>query len=135
MLLKRPEGETFDLSMSGDGSTMFDVIDEIGERLSGFGVRTDIVNRVELCCEEILANVVEHGVNGDPDNIVDILVRVTDDRVLVTVRDDGKMFDPIKYHSNGLGLPIVKGQCSDLNYTRAMNQNNVFMGFARKATA
>lgn len=90
-----------------------------------------VINRVGLCCEEILSNVVEHGVNGDPEDLVDIIVRITDSRVLVTVSDDGKMFDPIKYDSKGLGLPIIKGQCTDLNYTRAMNQNNVFMGFSR----
>lgn len=131
LLLRKPEGDVFDLSMPGDGSTMTEVLDDIERNLKDAGVEMGVVNRVGLCCEEILSNVVEHGVNGDPEDLVDIIVRITDSRVLVTVRDDGKMFDPIKYDSKGLGLPIIKGQCTDLNYTRAMNQNNVFMGFSR----
>ncbi len=132
-LLRKPEGQTFDTSMAGDGSGMQETLDDIERFLVDTSVDTSVVNRVGLCCEEILANIVEHGVKGDPDRLVDILVRVTDDRVLVTVRDDGEVFDPIKYDSKGLGLPIVKGQCSTLNYARSVSQNNVFMGFARVA--
>ncbi len=130
-LLKKPEGETFDTSMSGDGSTMYTVLDDIEGFLEKNSVESDVINRVGLCCEEILANVAEHGVNNDQKRSVDILVRLTDERVLITVRDDGEMFDPIKYDSKGLGLPIIKGQCSTLNYARSVSQNNVFMGFVR----
>lgn len=132
-LLRRPEGRTFDASMAGDGSELQSTLDDIERFLTDAGVETPVVNRAELCCEEILANVVEHGVAGDRDRSVDVLVRVTDDRVLVTIRDDGAVFDPISYDSKGMGLPIVRGQCTTLNYARSVDQNNVFIGFARGA--
>ena len=76
-----------------------------------------------------MLNVIEHGISGDPDRFMDVLVRIVDDRVLITIRDDGEPFDPIAYDSDGVGLMIVKGQCSSLNYARSVNQNNVFLGF------
>ena len=128
-LLKRPEGLTYDTSSNGDGSDLPITLDAIESFLSTNGVPDEICVRARLCCEEIMLNVVEHGISGDPDRFMDVLVRIVDDRVLITIRDDGGPFDPIAYDSDGVGLMIVKGQCSSLNYARSVNQNNVFLGF------
>ena len=58
------------------------------------------------------------------------MVRVDGGEVKVTIRDDGPMFDPVKYDEDtGYGLMIVRGECTTLNYARSMDQNNVFIGF------
>ena len=73
----------------------------------------------------------EHALDRDPERFVDVLARTTEDGVLVTIRDDGPIFDPIKHESKGLGLSIVKNVCSSFNYARSVNQNNVFLKFPR----
>lgn len=128
-LLRAPSGVNMDASMSGDGGDMQRVLDEVSGFLGDNGVPRIAAERARLCCEEILSNVIEHGVSRDPDRFVDVIVRVDGGRVMLTVRDDGPMFDPIKYdEGSGLGLLIVKSQCSTLNYARSIGQNNVFIG-------
>lgn len=129
-LLRQPEGKVMDASMPGDGSGMASLLDATSEFLDGTGVPREVAERVRLCCEEVLLNVVEHGVDRDPERFVDLMVRVNGESVKVTVRDDGRMFDPLRYDEiTGLGLMIVREQCSTLNYARSMDQNNVFIGF------
>ena len=129
-LLRRPGGLVMDTSMSGDGSQLPQVLDEVSSFLGSAGVDRTWSERVRLCCEEILVNVVEHGVGRDPDRFVDLMVRVDGGEVKVTIRDDGPMFDPVKYDEDtGYGLMIVRGECTTLNYARSMDQNNVFIGF------
>ena len=85
--------------------------------------------RAHLCAEEILLNVVNHGLSHDSGRYIDVLVRIYNGNVKMTIRDDGEIFDPITYDSKGTGLMIVMGQCDSLNYARSVNQNNVFIGF------
>ena len=130
-LLRSPSGEVMDTSMSGDGSEMSQVLDETSAFLGSAGVDRVLSERVRLCCEEILLNVVDHGVRRDPERFVDLMVRVDGDDIKVTIRDDGPIFDPVKYdEESGYGLMIVRGECTTLNYARSMDQNNVFIGFS-----
>lgn len=129
-LLRRPEGPVFEASMSGDGSTMTAVLDGMESFMTSNGMG-DESSKARLCCEEILLNVTEHGLNRDPERFVDILARIKGDGVLVTIRDDGPIFDPIKHESKGIGLPIVRNVCSSFNYARSVNQNAVFLSFPR----
>lgn len=129
-LLRKPSGQVMDTSMSGDGSELSQVLDETSAFLESAGVDRAWSERVRLCCEEILLNVVDHGVRRDPERFVDLMVRVDGDDVKVTIRDDGPIFDPVKYdEETGYGLMIVRGECTTLNYARSMDQNNVFIGF------
>ena len=129
-LLRKPSGEVMDTSMSGDGSELSQVLDETSTFLEEVGVDRPLAERVRLCCEETLLNVVDHGLRRDPDRFVDLMVRVDGDGIKVTIRDDGPNFDPVKYDEDtGYGLMIVRGECSTLNYARSMDQNNVFIGF------
>ena len=129
-LLRKPSGQVMDTSMSGDGSELSQVLDETSAFLESAGVDRAWSERVRLCCEEILLNVVDHGVRRDPERFVDLMVRVDGDDVKVTIRDDGPNFDPVKYdEETGYGLMIVRGECTTLNYARSMDQNNVFIGF------
>ena len=129
-LLRKPSGQVMDTSMSGDGSELSQVLDETSAFLESAGVDRAWSERVRLCCEEILLNVVDHGVRRDPERFVDLMVRVDGDDVKVTIRDDGPNFDLVKYdEETGYGLMIVRGECTTLNYARSMDQNNVFIGF------
>lgn len=127
-LFRRPSGDVFEASMPGDGDGMTGILDDL-ESFVAEHSDADEGRRARVCCEEILLNVVEHGVERDPTRLVDVIARTADDRILVTVRDDGPIFDPVRHEEYGIGLRIVRSQCSEFNYARSVNQNNVFLGF------
>ena len=129
-LFRRPEGAVYEASVAGDGTSMSEVLDGMESFMSGNGMVSES-SKARLCCEELLLNIVEHALDRDPERFVDVLARTTEDGVLVTIRDDGPIFDPIKHESKGIGLSIVKNVCSSFNYARSVNQNNVFLKFPR----
>ena len=129
-LLRRPTGAVFEASIPGDRSSMTEVLDGMEGFMCSNGMDDDS-SKARLCCEEILLNMTEHSLNMDPERFVDVFARVTDDGVLVTIRDDGPIFDPIKHESKGIGLQIVSNVCSSFNYARSVNQNTVFLTFSK----
>ena len=120
----------FEASIPGDRSSMTEVLDGMEGFMCSNGM-DDYSSKARLCCEEILLNMTEHSLNMDPERFVDVFARVTDDGVLVTIRDDGPIFDPIKHESKGIGLQIVSNVCSSFNYARSVNQNTVFLTFSK----
>ncbi|TQS83366.1 hypothetical protein A3206_06930 [Candidatus Methanomassiliicoccus intestinalis] len=121
-----PEGAfIFDVSMKGDGSDMKSMMDELHSYLVSSGLSASVMNRIELCCEELTLNVIEHGLNESKNHYLDINIKEAEDNIVITIKDDGPVFDPIKYDGDGKGLLLVKGICSSISYSRAMDQNLV----------
>ena len=83
-----------------------------------------------LCVEELLINIVKHGIKNDSKCYIDIIVRVKSEKLYITIRDEGDIFDPIKYDKDsGLGLLLVNKKCKVINYSRCIGQNNTFLVF------
>lgn len=45
------------------------------------------------------------------------------DKILFSIRDDGRPFNPLERKETGLGLAIVKGMCENLKYSYIANLN------------
>lgn len=96
--------------------------------------------QVNLCCEELMYNIVTYAVNKDADkHMFDIHIVCREDAVSVLLKDDGKPFNPIiksvtiNEDGNGLGLALVN-TLADIRYKYMYNQNVVFLTFARENT-
>ena len=81
--------------------------------------------QINLCCEELMYNIVTYAVNKDT--------------VSVLIKDDGEPFNPIlktvsfNEDGNGLGLALVN-TIADIKYKFMYNQNVVFLTFKREQT-
>ena len=100
--------------------------------LFGLKVGQGTRNRVELCCEELLLNMIHHsGPNGQIRR-ADLMLRVSDSDINICIRDNGRPFDPVNYsEKTGAGLLIVRGVCRKLDYKYQFNQNTVFIKIAK----
>ena len=128
LLSRDPEIPTMTLSVSGDLSDLEPSLEAMSGFLDSNGIPKDRSDRAVLCCEELLANVSQHGLSGSPRRSMDVIVRAGDEPS-VLIRDDGRMFNPIEYSEGGIGLQIAKGMCREMTYSRAMGQNNVRFTF------
>ena len=91
-------------------------------------------NNVRICCEELLYNIVRYAVKKHPDrHFIDVHIRYTEPMVSVLLKDDGRPFNPtLQETPNGiehLGLRIVNGVSSQINYKYMYDQNMVYMTF------
>lgn len=76
-------------------------------RAAGFG--DDDVWALELALTEALANVVNHAYGGDQEQRIELELRLTGDRVEVTIRHVGVPFDPADYEPAPLDTPRSGG--------------------------
>lgn len=92
---------------------------------------------VRLCCDELLSNILNYAVKKHPEkHFVDIHIRNSKSQVSVLLKDDGSPFNPILKKTPAgfehIGLRLVNGSNSTMNYKYMYDQNMVFMTFKRK---
>ena len=96
--------------------------------------------QINLCCEELMYNIVTYAVNKDADkHLFDVHIVCHKETVSVLIKDDGKPFNPIlktvsfNEDGDGLGLALVNTM-ADIKYKFMYNQNVVFLTFNREQT-
>jgi anti-sigma regulatory factor (Ser/Thr protein kinase) len=109
----------------------------LGDFLSEEGAPNRVINRVRLVIEELVVNIVRYGYEDQKAHRIDVDVRTEPRRVVVTIEDDGKPFDPNDappppLHepletrpTGGLGIFLVKSMSNALTYTRDDDRNRV----------
>jgi serine/threonine-protein kinase RsbW len=120
------------------------------------GFPDDLTFGIQLCVEELLANVVRHGGGGWPgaaepasgDAItMSLALSIADGAVTVTVEDNGKPFDtaaapaspvtkPLEEATpGGLGIQLIKQFSQELAYERSGGLNRTTLKFLWPRTA
>lgn len=113
------------------------------------GVPQVPAGRLEICLNEVLANVIAHGGSAAQSAPIRLSLEVGFDRdhheARVTVSDAGKAFDPRGVEERtlpgsldeaspgGLGLVMIRRLCSLLDYHREGGRNHVTFGTRWKA--
>ena len=102
------------------------------------GVRAD----VRLVLEELMVNMVEHGNAGSQDGHIRVRLHCNEDDVQVTLRDNGKPFNPLEAKPpppigdnadteqiGGFGIHLVRAMASDLKYAHDAQGNHLQLRF------
>jgi len=107
----------------------------LADLLEEEGVPERTIHHVRLVVEELVSNIVRHAFDDQDAHRIDVDVRTEPRRVVVTVEDDGREFDPnaapeprileTLQRRGGLGIHMVKKLTSDLNYSRTSDRNRV----------
>ncbi len=103
-------------------------------------VSADIRDAGELCLNEVVANIIQHG--GEV-RAIEITLDTDANGVRLTIADDGKPFDPVTYSAarlprtldeacpGGLGINIMRGFSASLAYARSDNWNRLTVTLTR----
>lgn len=107
---------------------------------AGLGMRD--VNHCELAIDEAITNIVEHGYGADGgDKVIDIVVKQKQDRLEITIIDNGPPFNPLRIENpdplaslderaengGGWGIFFIKKVMDDVDYRYAGNRNHLMM--------
>jgi sigma-B regulation protein RsbU (phosphoserine phosphatase) len=117
-------------------------LEEIGRVNEGFndfagrhGVPEGDRRRINLIFDELLNNIITYAFDDDEEHTIDVAVSLERDRLIVTVADDGRPFNPFgrippetdlpvdDREIGGLGLHLVKKVMDEVTYERLGTKN------------
>ena len=114
-------------------------IGRVNERFNEFagqhGVPEGERRRINLIFDELLNNIITYAFEDERDHVIDIAVSLERDRLVVTIADDGRPFNPFgrippetdlpvdDREIGGLGLHLVKSVMDKVTYQRLGTKN------------
>lgn len=136
-------GKSLNISIRLIRDDVISALNDIKSFLKECQVAESTVFTVRLCCEELLYNIIDYAVEKYPEkHFADVYIRLDDSQISVLLKDDGRPFNPIFKNKElrekntdidyeHLGLLLVTGQSSSINYKYMYDQNMVFLTFQR----
>ena len=121
-------------------------VDEADEEINGFlrehNVKSDLINKILVNCDELMENIVKHAFDRNKEkHYFDIHVRINEREINVLIKDDGRPFNPIlpsekiKIDDNDTEesrkLKLVNATTDKINYKYMYDQNMVMLDFER----
>ena len=136
-------GKALNFSVRLTREDVIRALNDIKTFLNESQVKESTVFNIRLCCEELLYNMIGYAVEKYPEkHFADIHIRLTDPQVSVLLKDDGRPFNPVfknkelrekntDMNYEHLGLLLVTGESSSINYKYMYDQNMVFLSFKK----
>jgi sigma-B regulation protein RsbU (phosphoserine phosphatase) len=116
-------------------------IDRVNERFNGFarqhGVPEADRRRLNLVFDELLNNIISYAYEDDGEHTIEIAVSLVNERLVVSLTDDGRAFNPLGQETpdtgmtledrpiGGLGVHLVKSVIDHATYERHGTKNVV----------
>ena len=132
------DGQSLNFSVKYQNEDIQQALENISTFLESCDIEPATSFQINLCCEELMYNIVTYAVNKDPDkHLFDVHIVCLKETVSVLIKDDGKPFNPILTNvsfnedGDGLGLALVN-TIADIKYKFMYNQNVVFLTFKRE---
>ena len=97
----------------------------------------EISNRMKLALDEVLSNIVKYAYDEPECGIIDVELTYADRRLVATVGDSGKPFNPLLFpgrptsgplasrREGGLGIVFVTRLMDSVDYDRSGDQNRL----------
>lgn len=136
-----PEGydanrEVLELSVAYEKKPVLDALVQVSDFLERRSVNVAAIMVVNICCEELMLNIVRHQSHNHR-SYMDLHIVVVGDKVCMVLKDAGRPFNPVRSsrHLNltdsdvSLGLALVNNVCSTLSHKYMYGQNVVFAEF------
>lgn len=82
----------------------------VAKKLDAFlteqNVPESTINRILLCVDELVTNIIAHAYDDKQEHAVLLECRLYDNRIELELRDDGRPFDPTQKQTPNLDLPM-----------------------------
>jgi len=100
-----------------------------------FSLSYEVIQRMHVVFDEVLSNVIAYAYRDNKEHDIEINVQLADDRITVTISDDGIPFNPFRFASpdtkesvekraiGGMGIHLVRNLMSKVSYQRRVDRN------------
>ena len=125
----------------------FDNLDEIrefvGEAARQVGFSDKDIYAIQLAADEASSNIIEHAYAGIEGGKIEIDLNISDKELKITMRDQGKSFDPSSVPEpnikadlserkiGGLGMYLMRKLMDEVSYTTSPEKGNILIMIKR----
>jgi len=121
--------------------TLHQMLQWIHKQIKSVGFEVSDLRKIELASEEALVNVIKHGYKNESAGFIELSVVIHDnDKMILTIRDKGLLFNPLKQEAKvdlespleqrlegGLGILMMRQYMDQINYKRDGEYNLLTM--------
>ncbi len=127
-----PDVKIFEASIKNN----IEQVDSITHKMVKFtavnGINEKKAKQIALCVEEMSRNIIEHGFTNEKEHFIDIKLLKSNEKITLRIRDDGIMFNPLKYEQvdDGnltMGIRLIKEVAKDITYRYCIGLNNLII--------
>lgn len=133
------EGQYLDITVKGTAADAAGLAHKIVDYCTEQGIPRRIANCAGIAAEELVDNITHYSGQDDKISYIDVRLTRTEDRLILRIRDDGVLFDPVSYagqlkdDADDLdigGIRLLLALSEKVNYTRALDMNNTIVEVA-----
>ncbi len=127
------EANRLDLSVGNDMKEVMEISSGIYKFGRGKEIDEHVLNQMSLCIEEMAGNIVQHAFKSGEKRWLDMVVVNKKDTILIQMRDNGKLFDPVNYYKEQIqenpeehiGIRMIQSIAQRFEYRRSIGLNNL----------
>jgi len=87
--------------------------------------------------DELITNLINYGFDDDVEHCIEVRIELSNQRLVITISDDGNPFNPFEYDPpdttlsieirriGGLGVHMVRNMMDEVSYNRQAGRNHV----------
>ena len=136
LLPAHTDGNAVDFSIDNKVDCAVDAAHQAAAFCETHGVPGEIAHRIGVSVEELCVNTAKYAADPRSDT-VDVFIKITDASVILTVRDNGKVFNPTEYIDDSgreiTGLKMLRDISSKVEYNRVIGFNTTIVTVDRTA--
>ena len=124
------EIDKYDVTVSNDKENASILSQEIESYALKHNASFRDASMIALGAEEMVANIIEYGYKiKNHHYYIDVTLKIIEDKMILTIKDDGIVFDPTEYKEaeegfSTSGILLVRKIVDKISYTRVLNTNN-----------
>ena len=124
------EIDKYDVTISNDKENASILSQEIESYALKHNASFRDASMIALGAEEMVANIIEYGYKiKNHHYYIDVTLKIIEDKMILTIKDDGIVFDPTEYKEDEegfstSGILLVRKLVDKISYTRVLNTNN-----------
>ena len=122
--------DKYDVTVNNDPANASLLSQEIEEYALKHNVSQRDASMIALGAEEMVDNIIENGYKiKNHHYYIDVTLKIVKDKMVLTIKDDGMVFDPTQYHEEETefstnGILLVQKIVDKISYARVLNTNN-----------
>ena len=122
--------DEYDVTVTNDPNDAALLSQEIEEYALKHNVEKRDATIIALGAEEMVTNIIEYGYKFKNHHYyIDVTLKVVDDKLILTIKADGVVFDPTQYQEDEQefstsGILLVRKLVDKISYARVLSTNN-----------